>query len=152
MRVTEKKRIKIDRNCKNNPVFVTWINTLSGRENWLFYKVQTEGLTTLKELTFEPSNTDIETSRGQIIDLSIFAQPQLVVYALVLNEDVDGLNTILYSPNVEVLTNPDTWETDGVKWQIYRPLAGSFKIRDTDETSSLIEITFDKVYINNIQQ
>jgi hypothetical protein len=102
--------------------------------------------------TFEPFVEDLETSRGQIKDIDIFAQPQLVVYALVLNEDVQGLQAILYSPNVEVLVNPSTWEIDGPKWQIYRPLPGSFRIIDTDEIRTTIEITFNISYINNVTQ
>lgn len=152
MRVTEKKRVKIDRDCKSNPVYCTWVNTLGGREQWLFHKVQTEGLQTSREGDFEPHTTDIENSRGQIKDITMFAQPQLVVYGVVDTEDLEGLKTILYSPNVEVLTNPDTWETDGCKWQIYRPQAGSFKIIDTNEVRNTFEVTFDKPYINNISQ
>jgi hypothetical protein len=151
-RVTEKKRIKIDRECKDNPVFVTWINTLGGREQWLFHKVQTEGLQTENRGTFEPYVEDLELSRGQIMDIEIFAQPQLIVYAQVLNEDIQGLKSILYSPNVEVLVNPLTWEIDDPKWQIYRPQPGSFKIIDTDEIRTDIEITFNNPYINNVKQ
>jgi len=151
-RITEKKRIKIDRECKNNPVFITWINTLGGREQWLFHRVQTEALQIENRGTFEPTVEDLELARGQIKDIDIFAQPQLVVYALVLNEDVQGLKTVLYSPNVEVLVNASTWEVDGAKWQIYRPLPGSFRIIDTDETRTTLEITFNLPYINNVSQ
>jgi hypothetical protein len=151
-RITEKKRVKIDRACKENPVFVTWINTLGGRESWLFHKYQTEGLQTGNGGTFEPYVEDLENSRGQVKDLTMFAQPQLTCFAVVDNEDINGLMSLFYSINVEILTNPETWESEGAIWQIYRPAEGSFKVIDTDEVRSNIEITFNKPYINNINQ
>lgn len=151
MRVTEKKCVKIDRACKRNPVFVTWKTTLS-RAYWLFYCVQTEGLQTDLIDNFEPYTTDLENSQGQIIDLEIFAQPQLVLYAIVDTEDIPGFKTLIYSNSVQVLTNPETWQTDGPKWEIYRVKPGSFTILNTDEVRTEFEITFDKPYINNVRQ
>ena len=148
IRVTEVKTIKIVSGDKCNPVFVTWLNTPGGRENWLFYKVQTEGITTSTIADFEQNIDDIETSRGQINDIEINATPHLIVHALVDVEDIRGLKTLLYSINVEMLMNPSTWTVDGPKWQTVRPQKGSFAILDTDEVQSLIEITFDLNYIN----
>lgn len=151
-RITEKKRIKINRECVKNPVFVTWLNTLGGREQWLFHTVQTEGLTTEKEETFEPYQVDLEESRGQIFDLSVFAQPQLILYTVIDHEDLEGLKSIIYSLRVEILMNADTWEADGfLRWQMYRPERGSWKILNTDEIRSEIEITLNNPYINNIE-
>lgn len=152
MRVTEKKRVKISEGCQKNPVFVSWKNTLGGTEHWLFFKRQTKSLSTERIADFEPYDTDLENSRGQIFDISIFAQPKLLCYAFVEKEDVDALMSITYSPSVELLTNPDTWETDGPKWQTYRPETGSFSVISTDETHATVEISFLKNYINNIRR
>jgi hypothetical protein len=151
-RITEKKRIKIDRECKDYPVFATWINTLGGREQWLFHKINTESINTESLGTFEPFVEDLETARGQIFDIGIFAQPKITCYGLIDSEDLEGLKSILYSPNIEVLVNPETWETEGVKWQVYRVETGSFRIIDSDEVRSEFEITFNKPYINNVSQ
>lgn len=151
-RITEKKRIKIDSACRKNPVFVAWINTLGGREYWLFDTIQTEGLTTEKGGTFEPYQIDLENSRGQIFDVSVFAQPHLTVYGIIDNEDIQGIKSLLYSPRVEILMNPETWEAEGLTWQVFRPQQGSFKILNTDEIRSEFELTLDNPYINNINQ
>lgn len=149
MIVTEKKRIKIDGTCKTNPVFAVWSNSKGGRGHWLFHKVQTEAIQTTEGGDFEPTEKDLENSRGQIIDASIFAQPQLIVNSSIMNEDMDGFKTILYSTNIEILVNPYTWETESPKWKIYRPLKGSFRVIDTDEVRTTFEITFNLPYINN---
>ncbi len=149
--VTEKKIVKISGCAHRNPVFVTWLSTL-GREQWLFDINQTEALETVDGGTFEPSIEDLETSRGQILDLDIMATPQLIVYALLDNEDIQGVKTIMYSRTVEMLMNPSTWTVDGPKWQRIRPRKGSFKIIDTNEVRSQLTITFDLPYINGQQR
>lgn len=152
MIVTEKKIIKIDRDCKESPVFISWLNTLGGREHWLFHKVQTNVLNTSENGDFEPFVEDLETSRGQIKTLSVKADPLLIVNAMVDIEDIEGIKTLLYSPCVERLMNPDTWESEAPIWQTYRPVVGSFKLYDTNEVRATIEITLRLPYINNQTQ
>lgn len=151
MRVTEKKTIKIGQTCAPNPVYVSWKST-KGREYWLFHTVQTEGLITEAAGDFEPYIDNLSTARGQIEDLSILAQPQLTLYALVDNEDLSGFKTILYSVNIEILQNPTTWEQDGPVWKAYRILPGSYKIVNTDEVRSEIELTLNDPYIFNLSR
>lgn len=151
MIVIEKKIVKVDTDCKKNPVFVSWLNTLGGREHWLFHKIQTEALVTAEAGTFEPFREDIETARGKILDLSVSATPKLVVFALPDIEDLKGLETIMYSNMVEILMNPETWEAEGPKWQIVRPEKGSFQINNTDQIKADLEITFTLPYLN-VQQ
>lgn len=148
MRITEIKTIKVDSNCVDNPVFVSWLNVYGGREHWLFKGIQTIGLQTSEGGEFEPFILDLENSRGQISTIEIDAVPQLIVSAYVDIEDVQGLKTILYSPCVEMLMNPDKWSsTVAPIWQIIRPKTGSFKICNTNELKTEIEITFDLPYI-----
>ena len=123
--VTEKKLVKIHRCVKRNPVFITWLDRLGGRNHWLFHTSQVDVLSTTEGETFEPYTTDLENSRGQINDQAIFAQPSISCTALIDDIDKEGIKTLYYSLNVEVLTNPDTWQTDGAKWQTYRPQKGS---------------------------
>jgi len=152
-RVTEIKDVKIDRDCKKSPVFISWTNTAGGREHWLFSGVQTHGLTTSDGGHFEPYKSDIENSRGQIKDVTLGAVPLLICSAYLDIEDIEGLKTVTYSPNVEMLMNPLTWSSSVPPvWQIIRPVVGSFKIRDTDMIKANIEVTFLLPYINNISQ
>lgn len=152
MILTEKKRVKVDHTCKSNPVFVSWVNTLGGREHWLFDTVQSDSLNTDLIDSFESYTTDLESSRGSVQNIEVLAQPQITLYALVDSEDVHGFKSLLYSVNVEVLMNPYSWQTDGPIWQTWRPLPGSFLILNTDEVRTEFEITLSKPEINNISQ
>lgn len=151
MIVTEKKIVKIIRGCEPNPVFISWLSTL-GREHWLFHTIQTIGLVTGANGEFETDSTDLENSRGQIIDISKTAQPQMIIGANVEIEDVAGLKTLLYSVNAEMLMNPTTWQSEGPKWKIVRPLPGSFKLYNTNETRTDIELTINLDYTNTQRQ
>lgn len=142
MIVTEKKRIKINAECCVNPVFISWLNVYGGREHWLFKRVQTKGLITANEGTFEGYISDLENSRGQIQEISNSAVPLLVVSAHVDIEDIKGIKTMLYSPCVEMLISQSP-----MKWRIVRPQKGSFKLYNTDELKATIEITLELPYI-----
>jgi hypothetical protein len=150
--ITEKKLVKIHRCQRRNPVFVSWLDRLGGRNYWLFHTSQVDTLATTEGQTFEPYTEDLENSRGQINDLSIFVQPSITCSALIDPEDKEGIKTLYYSLNVEVLTNPDTWETDGPKWKTYRPQKGSFAMGETGVNQWLVQITFETPYINNQTQ
>ena len=143
MIVTEKKTIKIDRECKENPVFVSWLNVYGGREHWLFHKVQTKGLVTQNAGSFETYIVDLAESRGQITDISKNATPLLIVNAYVDIEDIEGIKTMLYSPCVEMLISENP-----IKWQTVHPQVGSFKLYDTIDLKATIQITLELPYVN----
>jgi len=143
MRVTEIKTIKIDRECKDNPVFVSWLNTYGGREHWLFHKVQTKGIVTQNAGNYESYISDLTNARGQITDISKNATPLLIINATVDIEDIEGIKTMLYSPCVEWLVSESP-----IKWQTVRPQVGSFKLYDTNELQATIQITLELPYIN----
>jgi hypothetical protein len=148
MIVTEIKTIKNDTNCKQNPVFITWLNTLGGWENWLFDTTYIESVTTSRSKNFEGYITDLENAEGKTSDVQMKAVPSLKVFGLIPNEDINGLKTVLYSLSCKMLLNPLTWQTDGLKWRTVRPQPGSFHILDARETETLVEIVFDLPYIN----
>jgi hypothetical protein len=143
MIVTEIKTIKIDRECKENPVFISWLNTYGGREHWLFHKVQTKGLITQNAGSFETYISDLSTSRGQINDISKSATPLLIINAYVDIEDIEGIKTMLYSPCVEMLVSESP-----IKWNTVRTQVGSFKLYDTSDLKATIQITLELPYIN----
>ena len=143
MIVTEIKTIKIDRECKENPVFISWLNTYGGREHWLFSKVQTKGLVTQNNGSFETYISDLTNSRGQINDISKNATPLLIINAYVDIEDIEGIKTMLYSPCVEMLVSENP-----IKWNTVRPQVGSFKLYETRDLKATIQITLELPYIN----
>jgi hypothetical protein len=148
MDVTETKTIKVDTDCKQNPVFISWLNTYGGREHWLFHKVQINGLVTINGQEFEKDITDLENATSKTEILSKDAVPQLIVNAYVDIEDLEGIKTMLYSPCVEMLMNIDTWEVEGPKWLRVEPSPGSFPLYNSLQSKALIEITFNLPYIN----
>jgi len=83
MIVTEVKKLKYDSNCKKNPVFITWLNTLTGWEQWLFDTTYIDGLTTARSETFEGYINDLITANSKVQDVKINAQASLTVFALI---------------------------------------------------------------------
>ena len=148
MIVTEIKTVKNDSGCKQNPVFITWLNTLGGWQNWLFDTTYLEGVATSRSETFEGYIHDMESAEGKTSDIQMNANPSLKVFAIVPNEDMNGLKTLLYSLSCKMLLNPETWQADGLKWRTVRPQPGSFQVLDARQIETLIEITFDLPYIN----
>lgn len=148
-RVTEKKRIKINHGCVSQPVYLNWLNLAGGRDYWLFQKRQTYGLTSSVNGSFQPYTVDIENAVGSILETGRGANPKLTVGASsVLLEDLQGIQGILYSPNVLRLVNPDTWESEGPVWQIVRPVAGSFNLYNTDDVRTDLEVTLELEPLN----
>lgn len=148
-RVTEKKRIKIDHSCVAQPVYLNWLNLAGGRDYWLFKLRQAYNLTTELKGVFEPYTPDIENAQGTIFETGRNAKPRLVLGASsVLLEDVQGIEGLLYSPNVLMLMNPTTWQVEGVRWQIVRPVPGSFNLYNTDAIRTSVELAIDLEPIN----
>lgn len=69
-RVTEKKRVLIDQDCKPNPVYLAWLNKLGGWDYWLFSGTQTIGDDIESGGEFNPYVEDIETATQRAEQLS----------------------------------------------------------------------------------
>jgi len=132
--LTETKQIKINQTCLERPLAVSWLNTLGGREHWVFSYNQIHTLDTQSGATYQPNIDNLETATSNIFDLQKFAQPKISVGANVDIEDIEGLKTILYSICVEIQTAQG--------WIGVRPETGSFKILETKDTKATIEMTF----------
>ena len=138
--VTEIKTIKVDGLCKSNPVYLSWLNTLGGREHWLFHRINIKQIDTSDNGFFVKTNEALETTTGNRFDISANANNVIIVNALVDIEDIEGIKTMLYSPCVEMLWNVNTWETEQPKWINIHVVKGSFKLYQTDQLKSTIEI------------
>ncbi len=147
-RVTEKKRIKIDHDCVDSPCFMDWLNSVGGREQWLFKKRQSRGLKVDVNGTYQPYLSDIEHGVGYVFETGRTAVPRLTMGASVAVEDVEGIETMLYSTDVLLLRNPGTWETDGPVWETVTVVPGTFALGRTDDVRRDIEITIELPYIN----
>ena len=149
-RITEKKHIDIDKECVSNPVYLNWLGTNGGRNYWLFRKVQRKSIITDVIGTFEGYKDDIETAQGFIEDIERSAVPTLTIGAIVPVSKLDGLTKMLYSLNVLMLMNPDTWSSDasGPIWQIVRPIPGTYQLYNTDQITTTFEVTLELPFIN----
>jgi hypothetical protein len=149
-RITEIKTIKIDCDCKVNPVYLQWQGTNGGANFWLFHTVQAEVENVAITGDFYPYIAELEDALGNGEVLSKEALPQLIIGAYLDVEDISGginpsnppaLKGLLRSPNVLMLMNPTTWETDGPQWMRVKVAPGTFKILETNQTKAQIELT-----------
>lgn len=113
---TEKKKIKIDNECKDFPLYLTWLNSKGGYSYWLFFKSHSEITSTRIENQYLKNVTDLETSIGQIDSTGKISSPKIDFGARVSQEDMQNINSLYNSPKVLLLSNPETWEVDGPKW------------------------------------
>lgn len=143
-RISQTLRIKVNRECPENPVYLCWRNKNNGVGYWLFSRRQTEILNSESGGEFEHYNAKlaIATSRNDFIskenqDSMILGAENLVI------KDIRHLKGLLESPKVEMLVSqsPITWKT-------VQLVPATFTILDTDETRSRIEfeIKFPKQY------
>jgi hypothetical protein len=140
-RITEIKTIDVNDECVDNPVYLKWLNTLGGFSQWLFGTMQTDIIQTSVDGEYMTNiNDDLENSIGGNEYISKDAQPQLVIGANVPVSKMDGMKGLIMSPKVLMLSNPNTWQTDGAKWIRVRVQTGSFIVLKTNETRNQVEM------------
>lgn len=141
MRLTEKKRIKIDSECRDYPIYLCWINSLGGVSYWLFSKQHTESTKTRAGTTYVKNISDLETAKGNLDIVGKDSVHSFKVGARLKEEDMDGITGLYESPKVMRLMNPETWQTDGCKWQNVLIKTGSLLILNTG--TAFIDVKFD---------
>jgi hypothetical protein len=147
-RITEKKRIDIDASCVESPVFLNWMGTEAQREYWLFHYVQSKQIATSEGANFAPFIEDNTNAVSYLNEISRGAIESLICGGNVPISKIEGIKTMLYSPNVLMLMNPSTWKVDGVKWLKVRIAPGTFKLYDTDQKRADIQFTLEFPEIN----
>jgi hypothetical protein len=152
---SEVKTINISSDCPDYPIYLKWINTLGGWSYWLFAFDQQKSINIGDAVTYENNITELSTADAKLEYLSKRAFPKIVCGANnVSTANLAGLKGLLYSPKVMMLTNPDTWETDGAgatplpKFQTVLVQPGSFNLETTRRGVADVEITLQVVEIN----
>lgn len=115
-KVTEIKRVKIDNECKAFPLYITWINALGGYSYYLFHSSNAETIQTKAITSYIKNVDDLETSLGALGITGKETSKKIEFGARVKKSDMDGIASLFSSPKVMLLKNPETWETEGVKW------------------------------------
>ena len=147
-RITEKKKIDVDISCVKNPIFLNWFGTQGERNYWLFHVFQTKQISTNEGPTFAPFIEDNTNATSYLNEISRGAVESLVCGGNVPTSKIEGIKTMLYSPNVLLLMNPETWGADGPKWLKVRIVPGTFKLYDTDQKRADIQFTLEFPEIN----
>lgn len=114
--VTQRQKIKIDHDCKDFPIYLTWLNKLGGYSYWLFFKSNRRTVNTKIKTQYLTNIGDLETSKGQLNITGKSSSPGISFGARISNDDMDGIESLFESPKVMYLTNPETWEVDSPKW------------------------------------
>lgn len=150
--ITEIKTVKYNNVCKyKNPIYLNWLGTNGGRNFWLFDTNQTEVLEVTSTGDFTPQTVNLETDLGNGEYLGKNATPELVCTAYLELSDITGLKGLLMSPDVLMLTNPDTWDEAmgaGALWKRVKVLPQTYKVLETNATHAEIEITLQLPTIN----
>ena len=154
MRITEKKKIKIDHECKDFPIYLTWLNSLGGYSYWLFFKEHTEKTKTASENKYIKSIDDLENAIATDDITGKSADHTILIGGRMKAEDMDGITGLYESPKVLRLMNPETWETDGVggtpapKWQRVIIKPGSLTILKTGIEYLEVKMNLELPFIN----
>jgi hypothetical protein len=138
--VTENLEIREVSVCKN-PFYVKWVNTDGSWNYFMFMVTQVKGRRTssLGEFgryieTLSTAKTDTKYLGKESVPFIVFGCETLDTY------DIELMESLIDSPEVQYLSNPATWATDGEKWQTIKVDVGSFTTRITKHTQGKIEL------------
>lgn len=150
--ITEEKEVKIDHECKDFPIYLTWLNTLGGYDSWLFFKEHTSKVKTKSVNPYTINVEDLETAIGSNEVSGKLVTPQIDIGGRMKAEDMKGMESLYTSPKVLMLNNPETWETEGAKWKRVIVKTGSLITLKTRTSYLNVKLTLDLPFINKQQE
>lgn len=103
VRITEKKRVTINNDCRSNPIYLMWKNSLGGWDYWLFDSQSETQIQAKQTGTFSVYNTDIATAVYRDRLLSASQSKRITVGTVVSKAQADALIEIERSPQVFML-------------------------------------------------
>ena len=127
-RITEKIRIRVDRCEPSSPFYVAWANNRGGWDFWLFDVAQEWGGSVSRSSIYQPYFSNLSTATTNSRALITEARQSVTCFAEnITTQEVDGLETLLYSPRVYWLKD----KTNNL-WQEVIPDVGSYNKYATD--------------------
>lgn len=105
-RLTEKKNVLINTECRKNPIYLMWKNVLGGWDFWLFDKVNETNYKAKQTGTFAIENENIETGIYRERLLSAGLTKGYILGDTVKPNEADAIAQIEMSPQVYMLWNP----------------------------------------------
>lgn len=148
--MSEVKYMKYNDCAGKNPVFLKWMGTSGAWHFWVFAfnQIESEDITSAQG-TFSKFITDLATADTDSDFITKEATPELILSDDLLdNNDIQGLRTLLRSPKVMMLMNPESWVADGEVYQTVRVKPGKFKIRERRGALQGIEFMIQLADIN----
>jgi hypothetical protein len=149
-RITEIKRVKINRDCRKNPIYLMWKNSLGGWDFWLFDNRSENVIKTKAGAIYDVYNEDIEreVSRSMIIENR--QMKNIIVGDVVTQEDLIGLQGIEKSSAVYMLYDADKLETDpAIAWMMVNVVPSGFQYFNESDNIE-VEVSFDIIEYYNV--
>lgn len=150
--VSELKLIKYQYCTKKNPVCLKWMGATGAWNFWVFSVNQIHGINiTSRDGQFGTFVADLALADTDTDWISKEGFPEMIMGANDLDKnDLDGLRSMLVSPKVMILQNPEDWFTVGDRWLTVKIPVGKFKIKEekSNGNNGSFEITavFPEIY------
>jgi hypothetical protein len=143
VRITEQKRVDINRDCRVNPIYLMWKNSIGGWDFWLFDKKTEIQVASKQNGSVLVETTDIATQAFREKLLSATQTKRYIVGDNVKDYSIKGLQGIESSPQVYMLVRSDLLTTEPARaWLGVTVAPKGFKyIKGV--TNIDVELTFD---------
>ena len=126
------------------PICLRWATTMGNWRMWVFSWNQENSMQSGAAVLFQEYIEDLESATTDSNKVSQINIPKMNLGADNLNgNDFGFVSSILNSIKVQVLMNPDSWQTDGPKWQTVIVQTGTIPMGNTRSENNDLEITIE---------
>lgn len=149
-RITEIKRVKINSECRKNPIYLMWRNSLGGWDFWLFDNKSENNIKVKNGAMYDVYNADVEREISRAMVLENRQMKNIIVGDIITKDDVVGLQGIEKSSAVFLLYDIEKIATDpAIAWMMVNVNATGFKYFN-DSESIEVEVNFDIIEYYNV--
>jgi hypothetical protein len=149
-RLTEKKRVKINNDCRENPVYLMWKNSLGGWDYWLFDNRSETSYKAKTGTNYNVYNQDIERETRRSMVVENRQMKTIVVGDSVTKEDIIGLVGIEKSSAVYMLYDATKLATDPeLAWMMIDINPLGFKYVNQSNLID-VEVSFNVIEFYNV--
>lgn len=150
VRITEIKRVKINRDCRKNPIYLMWKNSLGGWDFWLFDNKSENNIKTKAGANYDIYNEDIEREVARTKVLENRQMKNIVVGDVVTQDELIGLQGIEKSSAVYMLYDASKLTTDSeIAWMSVNVNPSGFKYYNVSDNIE-VEVNFDIIEYYNV--
>ena len=137
--ISEIKTIKVDSDCKQNPICLKWLNPYGGFDTWVFNWDNFTSDVTSNEIGFQKYIESLANNQTRYEVLSKDNQQQIECGAENLtNDEIEGIRYLLRSPKVLMFTGLDP-NTGISQWLGVTIVSDTFQIYEALENKQSID-------------